>query len=184
MNDPRQPKTQPAVVIASAALALLVLTNLAWLVAYSALSQKVIGVAAVASGSPAPSASPTPTAPAETQGDISGNVGFPAGSAPAQTVCAVSTADASKKYCTDFAGGNSLAYEFTVPAGKYYVYASLKAGQGNFTPAYKAYYDKFVTCGGGSSCPASGHTDYLPVAVTAGLTTNDVNPTDWYGTPR
>jgi hypothetical protein len=162
-------------------VALLLITNVAWIIAYSALSQKVVGVISpTPSVASSPKPSPTPTPTPQTKGDIAGNVGYPAGTAPAMMICAVSTTDASKKYCIDHPAGNALAYSMTVPEGTYYVYASLKTAQGDFTTSYKAYYNKYVTCGELSSCPAAGHTQYIPVTVTGGITTDSVNPTDWY----
>jgi hypothetical protein len=174
---------QPLVIkwLLAGALGLLIVSNIGWLLAYSALSQKTVAVttpAPSASASVAPSASPTPTPP--TKGTISGNVGYPAGTAPAQTVCAVSVSNSSLKYCVDFPGGNSLAYTLSVPAGTYYVYASLKTAQGDFTTSYKAYYNKYVTCQTEGNCAMGLHTQYVPVAVTAGGSSTGINPTDWY----
>jgi hypothetical protein len=183
MNDgpqSRPSRSNVSQLLAAAALTLLVLSNLAWLVAYSSLSQRTVGVTSSPSVTTKPSASISPTPTPVTKGTINGSVGYPAGTAPAQVVCAVSTTDASVKYCADHAAGNALAYSLSVPAGTYYVYASLKAAQGDFTTSYKAYYDKFVTCGGAGNCAMGLHGQYEPVTVAAGGTVANVNPTDWY----
>ena len=133
--------------------------------------------------SPEPSPSPTPTNTAG-KGTIKGAIGFPAGSAPSQTVCAESTTNAANRYCTDYLAGSSLTYTIAAPAGTYYVYARLKAAQGDFTTSYRAYYNKYVTCGLQASCPASLHAQYVPVTVTVGATTSGVDPVDWYNTAQ
>lgn len=188
MNDfptPQKPdQAQVAKIVAAAALALLALTNVAWLMAYSSLSQRVVGVASPGpsqSSTPRPSASPSPTPP--TTGSITGLLSYPGEEVPAMTVCAIGAADASQKYCVDHKPGTATSYKLSAPSGTYYVYASLKAQQGDFTTAYKAYYDTYVTCGMTASCPASGHTQYVPVSVTVGMTSDAVNPGDWYATP-
>jgi hypothetical protein len=179
----KQDQAEVAKILAAAAVTLLALTNIAWLIAYSSLSSKVVGVTSPGpSVSAAPrvsaSASPTPTPP--TKGDISGTLTYPGESIPAMTICAMSTTDATKKFCVDHVPGTASVYTVTAPEGIYNVYASLKTQQGDITTSYKAYYDKYVTCGMSASCPASGHTQYLPVTVTAGMTTDKVDPGDWY----
>jgi hypothetical protein len=175
-SNPHPPDpARVAKLVAAVALTLLALSNLAWLAAYSSLSEHMIGVAGGLYG-----ASPSPSPSAAPRGTISGNVGYPAGTAPAQTVCAVSAADASAKVCGDFAGGNALAYTLSVPAGTYYVYASLKIAQGDFATSYQAYYDKYVICGELSSCSAALHSQYIPVTVKAGQLVTGIDPTDWY----
>lgn len=185
MNEGRKPDpAQVAKIVAAGALALLIISNFAWLVAYSALSQRTIGTpgdlysSPSASPTPKTSASATPT-PAP-KGTISGSVGFPASTAPAQVVCAVSTIDATTKVCADHAAGNNLAYSLSVPPGSYYVYASLKQPQGDYTTSYKAYYNEYVACQQSGNCAAGLHNKYLAVTVTAGQTANGIDPTDWY----
>jgi hypothetical protein len=183
MKDPFAPKDpkQLPIFLAVTAFALLVLSNLAWLFAYSVLARQVVGVQANPAPTPVFSVSPTPSpTPVTTRGVITGSVGYPAGTAPAQTVCAVLVSDSSKPVCLDHPAGNALAYTLSVTAGTYYVYANLKAAQGDFNTTYRAYYDKFVTCGESSSCDATLHGQYISVVVSAGGTVSDVNPTDWY----
>ncbi len=126
-----------------------------------------------------PSISPTPLA----SGTITGTIGYPAGTAPAQTICAIKSTDATATPICVKNGGSaagSLAYSLSVPAGTYYVYASLQAPAGSFTTDYKAYYNKYVTCGNAASCPAADHKAYLPVTIKGIQTVKDINPTDWY----
>lgn len=128
-----------------------------------------------------PSISPTPLA----SGTITGTIAYPAGTAPAQTICAVKSTDAAATpICVKHGGSaaGSLAYSLSVPAGTYYVYASLQAPAGSFTTDYKAYYNKYVTCGNAASCPAADHKAYLPVTIKGIQTVKDINPTDWYAT--
>ena len=157
----------------------LVISNAAWYVAYQSVNNR-LDVANATLGthnSPSPSATASPS-PAK--GTIAGNVGFPAGTAPAQTICAVSNMDATLKFCVDHPGGNSLAYQLAVPAGSYTVYSSLKASQGDYKTTYKAYYDKFVTCGSSSNCAMGLHGQNEVVTVVAGGTVSAVDPNDWY----
>lgn len=162
----------------------LIVTNVAWYVAYHAQSDQLDSanakVAALAkTPTPSPSvATPTPA----TKGIISGKVGYPSESAPPQMICALSTTNASAKFCADHPGGNgsALTYQLSVPAGSYTVYASLKAPMGDFKTTYKAYYDKFVTCGTKSDCAMGLHSQNEVVTVAAGGTVTGVDPTDWY----
>jgi hypothetical protein len=180
MNEPARSKSERvAVLLAAASLALLALSNLVWLAAYSSLSRRVVGT--LNGSSPEPLASITPTATPTPNGTITGTIGYPADTAPAQTVCAASTADSSQKVCTDVAGGSVLAYTLSVPAGAYNVYASLKTQQGDVTTSYKAYYDKFVTCQTANNCAAGLHGPNLPITVVVGQTVPSVDPTDWSG---
>lgn len=64
-----------------------------------------------------------------------------------------------------------------VPAGKYYVYAYIPGGGGGYDADYRAYYDKFVTCGMSVSCTSH---KWIVVTVKAGKTTSKVDPQDWY----
>jgi hypothetical protein len=185
MNDfptPKKPdRAQVAKIVAAAALTLLAVTNVAWLMAYSSLSQRVVGVTSPGpsvSSTPRLSTSPTPTPP--TTGDIAGTLSYPGEEIPAMTVCAVSTTDASKNYCVDHKPGTAATFTLSAPRGTYYVYASLKVPQGDFTTSYKAYYNKHVTCQAAGNCAPGLHTQYVPVTVTDGMTIDSINPTDWY----
>jgi hypothetical protein len=129
---------------------------------------------------PTPSATPALSATPSAKGTISGVVGYPAGTAPAQSICAIRTTDTSAKYCLDHPAGGSLSYSLNVPPGTYYVYATLKAPQGDFSTDYRAYYNKFVACQAGNTCASGLHTQYVAVTVAAGSTATGINPTDWY----
>ena len=121
------------------------------------------------------------------KGIITGDLGYPAGSLPDQTVCAVPVAGGTPQ-CFDkpLAGGSdTLAYKIEVPVGDYYIYAHLDNDLPNATASsakasYKAYYDQYVVCGEAASCPSNGHTQYVKVTVSANQTVTGVNPTDWY----
>lgn len=160
----------------------LIVSNVAWFVAYHAQAGELDRAnAQVAALGKTPTATPGASTPAPAaKGTISGSVGFPAGTAPAQSVCAVSTIDAAAKFCVDHAAGNALGYQLAVPAGSYTVYASLKAPQGDYKTSYKAYYDKYVTCGAKSDCAMGLHGQNEVVTVAVGGTVTGVDPTDWY----
>lgn len=124
--------------------------------------------------------SPTPTSTETTEmGTIKGTLGYPSSGNPAQTVCAVSIADATSVTCVSTASGQN-SYSIEVKPGDYYVYASLKEKLGDLTPDYKAYYDDFSKCGNNVSCPEAGHKQYVKVTVAANTTTGSIDPTDWY----
>lgn len=131
-----------------------------------------------ASPTPTPSPSPTPVS----KGTITGSVAYPAGQAPAQSVCAAKTTDAKAINCVDQGGSasGSLVYSLPVDPGTYYVYASLKAPQGDFKTTYKAYYNQYVACQAAGNCAPGLHNKYVPVTVAVGQTVKDINPTDWY----
>jgi hypothetical protein len=180
MNEPQAPHQNSVMKwLLIASLGLLVLSNFVWLVAYSSLSRKALTIEPTPTPSATVQASASPSATPTTKGIISGNIGYPAGSSPAQTVCAVGVSS-GVKYCADQPGGNTLAYSLSVPAGTYYVYASLKTAQGDFTTSYKAYYNQYVKCQTEGNCAPGLHTQYVPVTVKAGGTVTGVDPTDWY----
>jgi hypothetical protein len=171
-NDHQRPAHSFVVV---GLLLALIASNVGWYILYQ--NQAAQPKAKVtASPSPAATASDLPLK----QGIIKGSIGYPSEHAPAQTICAVSTTNAADVTCVEHAGGNSLSYSLAVAPGTYYVYASLKAAQGEVTPNYKAYYNKFVTCGLAASCAAATHTQYVSVVVAEGATVTGINPTDWY----
>ena len=129
-----------------------------------------------------PSVTPTPSQ-IQTTSVITGSVGYPSSTAPVQTVCAVSTANPASRTCIDYPGSvaaGSLTYSMVINPGTYYVYASLKSPQGDFTTSYKAYYNKFVTCNKSGNCAAGLHGQNVAVVVGPGVTVGGVDPTDWY----
>lgn len=189
MNGEHKPDSaQVAKLVAAAALALLIITNFGWLVAYSSLSQRLIATPNDLSASPRasatpstqPSASAVPSTTPATKGTITGNVGFPASTTPAEVVCAIGTTDATVKICVDHPAGTDLAYSLSVSPGSYYVYASLKQPQGDFTTSYKAYYNEYVACQQTGNCAAGLHNHYVAVTVAAGQVASGIDPTDWY----
>jgi hypothetical protein len=124
---------------------------------------------------------PSPTQK-QTTGVITGSVAYPASIIPVQKICAVNTKN-SVEVCTDYASGktnNSVDYSIIVVPGDYYVYASLKTQQGDFKTTYKAYYNKFVTCGLTFNCASGLHSQNVLVSVGPGVTSGGVSPTDWY----
>lgn len=155
-------------------------TNAAWYVSYHSLETKLAASNAKAEALDTKTAGKPTPAPNSAKGVIAGNVGFPTGSAPAQTVCAVSTTDSTAKYCVDHNTGTAPGYQLAVPAGTYTVYASLKASTGDFKMSYKAYYNKYVTCGQQASCASGLHGQNEVVTVAAGGNVAEVDPTDWY----
>ena len=123
-----------------------------------------------------PTAQPS-TSSAETlsTGTITGSVSYPSEVIPAMQICAENTIT-TNKYCTDgllkdAQFTNSTGYRLDVPEGSYTVYAKLP------NDSYKAYYSEFVTCGLNVSC--SSH-EPITIVVTAGATTDKVDPQDWY----
>ncbi len=117
---------------------------------------------------------PKPKQP--TMGTITGNASYPAdGLPPDEQVCAVRVTGGSP-VCVNVGNSGKLAYSLSVQAGDYYVYSTAES----HLSAYKAYYDEYSKCGNLASCPASGHTAYISVKVTAGQTVTSVDPGDWY----
>lgn len=105
--------------------------------------------------------------PASANGSIAGSLSYPSSFIPAQTVVAFDTTS-SAYYFVQTAENQSTYQIDNIPAGTYYVvsYAGLSAG-----------YSQSVLCGLSAEC-----TDHslVPVTVTSGQITSDVNPQDWY----
>lgn len=116
------------------------------------------------------------------KGSIAGKLGYPSESLPDQKVCAALVSDAASVQCFDkpLTGVDGQSYKIDVAPGIYYVYAQLDSQSGSVTTDYKAYYNQFVVCGESVDCPDAGHTQYVKVTVTAGQTTDNVDPIDWY----
>lgn len=117
-------------------------------------------------------------------GTIRGSLGYPAEGIPDMGVCAESITGV-ETFCTytvleddEFTYG--FGYELKVPPDNYYVYAHLVT-EGNesigYTDEYKAYYSKYVTCGGSISC-----TSHSPIklSVARNQNINGIDPIDWY----
>jgi hypothetical protein len=101
---------------------------------------------------------------------------------PRMIVCA--EAVSSKQiHCTDKRvlnrRKNRFTYKLTVPAGSYYVFATIVNGVEPVDSyrGYKAYYSEFVKCGLSVNCPS-----HAPIKVTlrAGQTLAGIDPADWY----
>ncbi|MFC1780302.1 hypothetical protein ACFLY9_01265 [Patescibacteria group bacterium] len=108
-------------------------------------------------------------------GYITGSLAYPSDHIPPQYVCAENTLTAGT-WCTTTVL-NQLTYSLEVPApGTYYVYASLVDAEGGYID-YKAYYNEYVTCGGGVGCTSH---DLVSVTVGIGDTLTDIDPVDWY----
>lgn len=116
-------------------------------------------------------------------GVITGALSYPSDfDFPRMIVCAEAV-DSKRIHCTDKRVTNrrsrKITYKLSVPAGSYYVFATLVNGE---DPAedyqgYKAYYSEFVICGLSVGCPS-----HAPVKVTvrAGQTLRGIDPGDWY----
>jgi len=174
-----------AKLVAAAAVSLFLISNLAWAVAYSSLSARVVGVDSGLYSSTSPSArasaSPLPTPTPSGQATISGTLTAPTDGdkVPPQLVCAVNTTDDSQKVCASQPGGSKTTYSLKVAPGSYYVYASLATADGDITTSYRAYYNEFVTCQRVNNCAAGLHNHYVAVTVSPGQTASDIDPTDW-----
>jgi hypothetical protein len=119
---------------------------------------------------------------AQRMGTITGALSYPSDfDFPRMIVCA-ETVNASSIHCTDKRVVNrrtgKITYKLTVPAGSYYVFATIVNGEAvESYRGYKAYYSDFVKCGLSINCPS-----HAPIKVTlrAGQTVSGIDPGDWY----
>lgn len=120
---------------------------------------------------------------AQRTGTITGALSYPSDfDFPRMIVCAEAL-NAASIHCTDKRVVNrrrgKITYKLTVPAGSYYVFATIVNGEEPVETfrGYKAYYSEFVKCGLSVNCPS-----HEPVKVTlrAGQTLAGINPGDWY----
>jgi hypothetical protein len=120
---------------------------------------------------------------AQQTGVITGALSYPSDfDFPKMIVCAEAV-DSRRIHCTDKRLVNrrrgKVTYKLTVPAGSYYVFATIVNGEEPVDDyrGYKSYYSEFVKCGLSINCPS-----HEPVKVTlrAGQTLANINPGDWY----
>ena len=121
--------------------------------------------------------------PAQGTGSIAGALSYPSDfDFPRMLVCAEAV-NSKSIHCTDKRirnrRSNKLTYKLTVPAGSYFVFATIVNGE---EPAqdyrgYKAYYSEFVKCGLSVNCPSH---EPVKVTVRAGQTLSGIDPGDWY----
>lgn len=104
---------------------------------------------------------------AQPRGYITGNVGFPSEGIPENMKICADREDKVETYCTYTK--TETAYKLPVPGASYKVYATVDT--------MTAYYSEFVTCGLNVNCPSH---EPIIVEVSNGLTTPNIDPTDWY----
>lgn len=113
---------------------------------------------------------PVPTVPAT--GSISGHLSYPSDFIPPLRVVAFDAANYSNYYYVD-TPQNQFDYIIPgLPAGMYNV-VSYKVGPDTLSGGYT----QMVSCGLAYGC--NDHS-FIDVTVTAGSTTTDINPGDWY----
>lgn len=110
-------------------------------------------------------------------GTIEGSLSYPSEQIPTDMEVCAKNINSGQLYCTNnhLSGSQytyGKGYQISVPAGEYEVYATTQT-----VPNYQAYYNEFVTCGLMVGCNS---LTPITVTVTAGQTTSDINPWDWY----
>ena len=132
----------------------------------------------------APTATHTQTIPTATQpapsatlstGSISGNLNYPGPSIPAMYVAAYHYGTEAYKVILTTPGQSTYKIDELDP-GNYWVIA-YTVGGGGFPAQFPGGYTKAVPCGLSVTC--TDHTLIL-VPVSAGQTTTNINPFDWY----
>jgi len=114
---------------------------------------------------------------AQNTGIIEGSLSFPAEVIPVDMKVCAQSQTTNQTYCTtthisDPKFTYGIGYQLEVPAGQYYVYATVSA-----FGDYKAFYNEFVVCGLSVDCT---DTTVIAVNATAGQTITGVDPQDWY----
>lgn len=119
----------------------------------------------------------TPTQSVATKGTIEGSLAFPSQGIPKDMKVCAQNWISNEVICTsthieDPKYTYGVGYKLEVPTGEYYVYAEVSTFEN-----YKAYYNKYVTCGLKYEC-----TDTTPIIVkiSAGETASKIDPQDWY----
>jgi len=120
---------------------------------------------------------------AQQMGVITGALSYPSDfDFPKMIVCAEAV-NSKHIHCTDKRvlnrRRNKITYKLTVPAGSYYVFATIVNGEdaGESYQGYKAYYSEFVKCGLSVNCPSH---EPIKVTLRAGQTLAGIDPGDWY----
>jgi len=138
----------------------------------------VLGISLLLATFPAQS-----TPPAQQPAVITGELSYPSDFDFPQMIVCAEAVNSKSIHCTDKRLQNrrsgKYTYKLRVPAGSYYVFATLVNG-GEPTEdmrGYKAYYSEFVKCGLKVECPSH---ERLKVTVRAGQTLAGINPGDWY----
>ncbi|MBL8088773.1 MAG: hypothetical protein JNJ43_00485 [Anaerolineales bacterium] len=112
--------------------------------------------------------------PPITSGSIAGNLSYPSNFIPAQTIVAFDVN--SQSYYYVMTAENQSTYQIdNLPPGNYYVVTYLQDG------SLSAGYSQAVLCGLSAEC--TNHS-LVPVQVTSGNVTNNINPQDWYAPPN
>jgi hypothetical protein len=120
---------------------------------------------------------------AQQTGVITGRLSYPSDFDFPQMIVCAEAINSRRIHCTDKRVVNRrrgrVSYKLTVPAGSYYVFATIVNGAETAESyrGYKAYYSEFVKCGLSVNCPS-----HEPVTVTlrAGQTLAGIDPGDWY----
>ncbi len=112
-------------------------------------------------------------------GTIEGSLSYPSSFIPRDMKVCAQTLDGAKKYCTadhikDSKYTSGEGYKLSVPAGTYQVYAYITKTDGT---DWKAFYNKFVTCGLAVTCTSH---EKINVEVKVGATVTNIDPQDWY----
>ena len=110
-------------------------------------------------------------------GTISGSLTYPSEMIPEDVVIYAENIETGEQFSTNehITGDNyqyGSGYQLAVPAGTYYVY-----GERTSVPDWKAYYNKYITCGVSVECT---DTTKIEVVVTANQATTDITVGDWW----